>query len=82
MEKKCPYCNKIISGQTDRQIDQLMKMHIMNKHYNKVTLKKENGNTKFNTSKLEREGKVSPQAVIEIYQELEKKIKNSLKEKK
>jgi hypothetical protein len=41
MEKKCPYCPKIISGQTEKQIIQLMKMHILNKHFDKITLKKE-----------------------------------------
>jgi len=36
INKKCPFCNKVIEGYTEKQVENMMKQHIMNKHKDKV----------------------------------------------
>ena len=36
IEKKCPFCEKIIEGYTKKQVDYLLKQHILSKHKDKV----------------------------------------------
>ena len=37
--KKCKYCDKEIEGHTEKQIDSLMKQHLLSKHADRVELK-------------------------------------------
>ena len=37
--KKCKYCDKIIEGHTDSQVDYLLNQHILSKHKDKVNFK-------------------------------------------
>lgn len=38
MDKKCPYCEKTISGQSEKQVDFWLKIHIINKHSDRVQI--------------------------------------------
>lgn len=42
MEKlKCKHCDKIIEGYTKKQVDYLMKQHLLSKHQEKLKFDKE-----------------------------------------
>ena len=38
-QQKCKYCPKIIEGYTEKQVEHLMKQHVVSKHSDKVDLK-------------------------------------------
>jgi len=37
--KKCKYCDKEIEGHTEKQIESLMKQHLLSKHSDRVELR-------------------------------------------
>ena len=39
IKKKCKYCPKVIEGHTEKQVEYLMKQHLISKHSDKVDLK-------------------------------------------
>lgn len=36
IEKKCKYCDKKIEGHTEKQVEYMMKQHVISKHKDKV----------------------------------------------
>lgn len=39
VDKKCPYCEKMFSGQSDKQIDYLILIHKLSKHPDKIEIR-------------------------------------------
>ncbi len=37
-KKKCPFCDKEIEGYTKKQVDYLLKQHILSKHPDKMKI--------------------------------------------
>ena len=39
IEKECKYCDKKIEGYTEKQVEHLMRQHVMAKHPDKIKFK-------------------------------------------
>jgi len=37
-KKKCPFCDKVIEGYTDEQVEYMLKQHILSKHQDKFSV--------------------------------------------
>ena len=38
LDKKCDYCNKLIEGHTEKQVNYLLEQHILSKHRDKIKI--------------------------------------------
>ena len=38
-KKKCKYCERVIEGFTEKQVEHLYKLHLISKHLDKVEIK-------------------------------------------